>query len=108
MICEKCRNDWPDWLFPILKGPDSQHKKFETRYPICKHCLSSALDENNLEQVKGLCKTLDIPFVKEVWYRTKYPDSVFWSYLNKMHLKSWYDFGYQDCEDEKSLYEQQD
>lgn len=101
MICEKCGNDLPDESFPILKGPDFWHRKLETKYPICKFCLSFALDENNLEQVKELCKTLDIPFVEEIWYKTKHPDCVFWKYLNIMHLGSWYGLGYQDYEEYK-------
>lgn len=100
MICEVCKEE---------KSVDDFLKfKDKTIKPVCKDCLYSNLNDEDINTILPLMEEFDIPYIKNAWQRllnNKKPNvsSIFGKYLALMKLCTYRGYTYKDTDMLNSL-----
>lgn len=76
-------------------------------HPFCKKCVNKIIDINNIETVYGVLKSLDVPFILEVWNKVcntePKPESYIGEYLKLINFT--YSKKYENMTFKDSIYE---
>lgn len=101
MVCEKCGRRQTDKNFFKTKSGE--------RYPMCKSCLTSHIDNRSPDTFLWILEEFDVPYIEDVWIPLvnkiylKNPQkfngaSVIGTYIRMMGMHQYNSYGYADTE----------